>query len=88
MLVGDLSRPRGGAVEQQKFGGLGDSSHQNGLDVDVYYPRRDELDRPPARVGQVDIRLAQRLVDLFVAAGAKTVLVGVRGCRCGARAEW
>jgi penicillin-insensitive murein endopeptidase len=75
MLVGDLSRPRGGDFGR-RFGALGHSSHQNGLDADVYYPRRDRRAAPPRTVGQVDIRLAQRLVDLFVAAGAQTVLVG------------
>ena len=75
MLVGDLSRPRGGAFGR-RFGALGHSSHQNGLDVDVYYPRRDGRNAPPRTVRQVDLRLAQRLVDLFVAAGAKRVLVG------------
>jgi murein endopeptidase len=40
VLVGDLSRPHGGDFGKQ-FGGLGHASHQNGLDADVYYPRRD-----------------------------------------------
>jgi murein endopeptidase len=51
-------------------------SHQNGLDVDVYYPRLDERERAPLRIEQVDLRLAQRLVDLFVRAGAARVFVG------------
>jgi len=75
MLVGDLSRPRGGAFGVT-FGLVGHSSHQNGLDVDVYYPRRDGRRGVPRMPAAVDIRLAQRLVDLFVAAGAETVLVG------------
>ena len=40
MLVGDLSRPRGGNFGPQ-YGFIGHATHQNGLDVDVYYPRRD-----------------------------------------------
>ena len=52
------------------------ASHQNGLDVDVYYPRRDRKERPPRRVGQIDRRLAQDLVDRFVRAGAEIVYVG------------
>jgi hypothetical protein len=75
LLVGDLSRPRGGDFGPQ-FGGLGHVSHENGLDVDVYYPRRDRLERPPRRPAQVDLRLAQWLVDRFVAAGAVRVFVG------------
>lgn len=75
MVVGDISRPRGGEFGR-RFGALGHSSHQNGLDADVYYPRTDRRLTAPRTVRQVDLVLAQRLVDLFVAAGAKSVLVG------------
>lgn len=75
MLVGDLSRPRGGDFGPE-FGFIGHATHQNGLDIDVYYPRRDRRLRPPLTVAQVDRALAQRLVTLFVEAGAQTVLVG------------
>jgi murein endopeptidase len=68
--VGDLSRPRGGPF------GPRHSSHQNGLDADVYYPRRDGRERPPRRPAQIDRRLAQALVDLFVGAGAERIFVG------------
>ena len=68
--IGDLSRPRGGPF------GPKHASHQNGLDVDVYYPRRDRRERPPRRVEQIDRRLAQDLVDRFVRAGAEIVYVG------------
>jgi murein endopeptidase len=68
--IGDLSRRRGGPF------GPKHASHQNGLDVDVYYPRRDRKERPPRRVGQIDRRLAQDLVDRFVRAGAEIVYVG------------
>ena len=73
--VADLSRPRGGVFDS-RFGGLGHASHQNGLDVDVYYPRRDRREIPPARPGDVDRRLSQDLVDRLVAAGAEMVFVG------------
>lgn len=75
VLVGDLSRPRGGDFGR-RFGGLGHASHQNGLDVDVYYPRLDRLEQAPRRPEQVDQRLAQDLVDLFLQAGATKVFVG------------
>jgi murein endopeptidase len=75
LVVGDLSRPRGGRFGPE-LGGDGHRSHQNGLDADVFYPRRDGLERIPTRVGQVDRRLAQELVDLFVRAGAHYVFVG------------
>ena len=34
VVVGDISRRNGGRMDEHV-------SHQNGLDVDVYYPRRD-----------------------------------------------
>ncbi|HEV3408433.1 MAG TPA: penicillin-insensitive murein endopeptidase [Gaiellaceae bacterium] len=73
--VGDLSRPRGGDFGP-RFGLPGHVSHQNGLDVDVYYPRLDRRERAPRGAGDVDRRLAQALVDLFVEAGADLVFVG------------
>ena len=75
--IGDLSRPRGGRFGAE-YGGLGHASHQNGQDVDVYYPRRDRKEIPPAKPGQVDRKLAQELVDRFVAAGAAMAFVGPR----------
>jgi hypothetical protein len=75
VAVGDLSRPRGGDFGK-RFGGLGHASHQNGLDVDVYYPRRDRALRAPRSAADVDRRLAQALVDEFVRAGATDVFVG------------
>jgi murein endopeptidase len=82
--VGDLSRPRGGDFGPQ-FGGIGHASHQNGLDVDVYYPRRDGDELAPRRVGEVDRALAQDLVNRFVQAGAVKIFVGphtgLRGSR-------
>jgi hypothetical protein len=75
--VGDLSRPRGGPFGR-RYGGIGHASHQNGQDVDIYYPRLDRAERPPRRPSQVDRRLSQDLVDRFVAAGAQLVFVGPR----------
>lgn len=75
--VADLSRPKGGVFDR-RFGGQGHASHQNGLDVDVLYPRRDGLEKAPLRPTQVDRRLAQDLVDRFVKAGAQYVFVGHR----------
>jgi Penicillin-insensitive murein endopeptidase len=73
--IGDLSRPHGGDFGA-RFGGIGHASHQNGLDADVYYPRRDRRERAPRSAGQIDRRLAQDLVDRFVRAGAQFVFVG------------
>jgi murein endopeptidase len=73
--IGDLSRPQGGDFGPQ-YGIVGHYTHQNGLDADVYYPRRDRRARPPLTVAQIDRRLSQDLVDRFVRAGARRVLVG------------
>ena len=70
--IGDLSRPGGGDFLPLH------ASHQNGLDVDVYYPRLDRRERAPMRPAQIDRPLAQDLVDRFVDAGARFVFVGFR----------
>ncbi|MDA0139620.1 penicillin-insensitive murein endopeptidase, partial [Solirubrobacter deserti] len=75
LLIGDLSRPRGGDFGRA-YGPLGHVSHQNGLDADVYYPRKDGRERAPLTAAQVDRRLAQDLVDRFIRAGVPTLLVG------------
>jgi murein endopeptidase len=75
MSVGDLSRPRGGNFGPQ-FGYIGHASHQNGLDVDVYYPRADGRERAPRDASEIDRGLSQDLVDRFVTAGAIDVFVG------------
>jgi murein endopeptidase len=75
--VADLSRTHGGPFGRN-FGGLGHASHQNGLDIDVLYPRRDGLERRAWAPRLVDERLSQELVDLFVDAGAVAVYTGPR----------
>src|SRR5262245_9141823 len=69
VLIGDISFRGGGPMELH-------ASHQNGLDVDVYYPRIDGKLRPPHTTEQIDRRLSQDLLDRFIAAGAKMVFVG------------
>jgi murein endopeptidase len=73
--IGDLSRRHGGDFGSG-YGYPGHATHQNGLDVDVYYPRLDRREQPPDSVDQIDSELAQDLVDRFVAAGAAVVYVG------------
>jgi murein endopeptidase len=70
IVIGDLSRLNGGPF------GPKHASHQNGLDVDVYYPRLDRRERPPVRAGQIDRRLTQDLLNRFVRAGAVRIFVG------------
>jgi hypothetical protein len=69
VVIGDLSLRGGGEIDEH-------ASHENGLDLDVYYPRRDGRELPPMTVNQVDTRLAQDLLDRFVEAGASVVFVG------------
>jgi murein endopeptidase len=76
LAIGDLSRPRGGVFGRTKDF-VGHASHQNGLDVDIYYPRDDRRRGKPRTVDQVDRRGSQQLVDAFVDAGAQYVFVGL-----------
>ena len=69
VVIGDLSLRDGGTMDQHV-------SHQNGLDVDVYYPRLDRYLSAPIATSQIDRALAQDLLDRFVSAGAQTVFVG------------
>jgi hypothetical protein len=71
VVVGDISRKGGGPMTDEHV------SHQNGLDVDVYLPRRDHELSAPTETGQIDYRLSQDLVDRFVAAGAQMIFVGL-----------
>ena len=69
IVVGEISFRGGGPMELHR-------SHQNGLDVDVYYPRRDARLRPPTEEDQIDRERAQDLVDRFVALGVEKIFVG------------
>jgi hypothetical protein len=69
VVVGDISFRHGGVMDQHV-------SHENGLDVDIYYPRRDGWLQAPTATAQIDRRLSQHLLDGFVAAGASMIFVG------------
>ena len=73
--VADISRPNGGPFGS-RYGGLGHASHQNGLDVDLYYPRLDRKEMSVTAVTQIDRGLARDLVKRFVKAGSVFVFVG------------
>jgi hypothetical protein len=75
LLIGDLSRTHGGPFGAN-YGGLGHGSHQNGLDADIYYPRRDGTERAVTTVSQIDHALAQDLVDRIVRRGVEYAFVG------------
>jgi Penicillin-insensitive murein endopeptidase len=68
VVIGDISRDTGGPMDDHL-------SHQNGLDVDVYFPRVDRYLSAPTASRQIDRRLAQDLLDRFVAAGAQMIFV-------------
>jgi hypothetical protein len=69
LVIGDLSRYGGGPLDEH-------ASHQNGLDVDVYYPRLDGREVAPTAVGQVDVPRSQELLSLFLATHPEFVFVG------------
>jgi murein endopeptidase len=75
LAIGDLSRPRGGEFGP-RYGLPGHVSHQNGLDADIFYPRRDRREVAPEHPREIDRALAQDLVDRFVGGGAVRVFVG------------
>ncbi len=77
LLIGDLSRPHGGVFDE-RYGGLGHASHQNGLDADIYYPRADHRLLAAYRPDLIDRPLAQDLLDRFVADGVQFVFIGTR----------
>ena len=76
VVIGDISFAHGGPMDDHL-------SHQNGLDVDIYFPRRDHELRAPTTTAQIDHRLAQDLLSRFVAAGAQKIFIsptsGFRG---------
>ena len=69
LVIGDISRYGGGSLDQHV-------SHQNGLDVDVYYPRTDGREVAPTTIDQVDIPLSRDLLGRFLAANPEYVFVG------------
>jgi murein endopeptidase len=69
VVVGDISFEHGGPMDAHV-------SHQNGLDVDIYYPRLDRSLREARLPQAIDRRLSQDLLDRFVTAGAHMVFVG------------
>ena len=56
LVIGDISRLGGGPLDEH-------ASHQNGLDVDVYYPRLDGREVAPTSVDQVNVPLSQDLLE-------------------------
>jgi murein endopeptidase len=69
VAVGDMSLRGGGDID-------GHSTHENGRQIDLYFPRRDRRLSEPHTVAQVDLRLSRELVRAMLDAGAYRVLIG------------
>jgi murein endopeptidase len=69
VAVGDMSLRHGGEIDHH-------STHENGRQIDLYFPRRDRTHREPRTVAQVDLRLSRELVRAMLGAGAHRVLIG------------
>ncbi len=69
VAVGDMSLRHGGEID-------GHATHENGRQIDLYFPRRDRDMREPHTVGQVDLELSRALVQAMLHAGAYRVLIG------------
>jgi Penicillin-insensitive murein endopeptidase len=69
VAVGDMSLRHGGEIDHH-------STHENGRQIDLYFPRRDRAHREPHTVAQVDLRLSRELVRAMLRAGASKVLIG------------
>ena len=69
LVIGDISRYGGGPLDEH-------ASHQNGLDVDVYYPRKDSGSSRRRPSSRSTSRSRADLLDRFLAANAEFVFVG------------
>ena len=69
VAVGDMGLRHGGEID-------GHSTHENGRQIDLYFPRRDRELREPHTIAQVDMRLSRELVRAMLDAGADQVLIG------------
>ena len=69
VAVGDMSLRHGGDID-------GHSTHENGRQIDIYFPRRDRKYREPHTVAQVDLRLTGELVRAMLSSGADQILIG------------
>jgi murein endopeptidase len=71
IVIGDISLRHGGPFGVH-------ASHQQGIDIDVYYPRRGYgRARPPRGPSEVDRRRSRWLVNRFADARARVVYIGV-----------
>ena len=69
VAVGDMGLRHGGEIDRH-------STHENGRQIDLYFPRRDRRRCEPHTIAQVDTRLSGELVRAMLHAGADRVLIG------------
>ena len=69
VAIGDMSLRHGGEIDRH-------TTHENGRQIDLYFPRGDRRLREPHALTQIDLRLARELVRAMLDAGADRVLVG------------
>jgi murein endopeptidase len=69
VAIGDMSLRHGGEIGRH-------TTHENGRQIDLYFPRGDRRLREPHALAQIDLRLARELVRAMLGAGADRVLIG------------
>jgi hypothetical protein len=69
VAVGDMALRHGGEIDRH-------TTHENGRQIDLYFPRRDHKRCEPHAITQVDMRLSRELVRAMLDAGADRVLIG------------
>jgi hypothetical protein len=86
MLIADLSRPQGGP-SGVATAACGHASHQNGLDADVMYPRRDGAMLAARAPGRRSIARWLRTSSTASARPARSSSSSGPTCTCAARAR-
>jgi hypothetical protein len=69
VAVGDMGLRHGAEIDRH-------STHENGRQIDLYFPRRDHKRCEPHTIAQVDMPLSRQLVRAMLHAGADRVLIG------------
>jgi murein endopeptidase len=69
VAVGDMGLRHGGEIDHH-------ATHEDGRQIDLYFPRRDRRPSEPHTIAQVDLRLTRELVRAMLDLGAARVLIG------------
>ena len=79
-------RARAAATSAGSFGGLGHASHQNGLDVDILYPRIDRARAARVQAARSSTTSSRRTSSTASSRRRASACSPARACRCAARA--